>query len=143
MEFTLELLSVEQPEEYEKESWQMGADEKLSQVPELKAQVSFKSVFDVGMAIALMAFQGNELFREGKLSAAEEKYRLALGLLEQLMLREKPEDDEWLELRRVKTPILLNFAQCKLSKGEFYEVIEHCDEALKDDPGKSSKFHRK
>lgn len=51
------------------------------------------------------------------------------------MLREKPEDEEWLQLREVKLPILLNFAQVKLSKKEYYEVIEHTTEVLQAKPG--------
>ena len=38
LEFIFELLTVEQPEDYEKEGWQMDADEKLSSVPQLKAE---------------------------------------------------------------------------------------------------------
>ena len=32
-------------------------------------------------------------------------------------------------------PLLLNFAQCKLSKKEYYPVIEHTTEVLESDPG--------
>ena len=32
--------------------------------------------------------------------------------------------------------MLLNFAQCKLSKKEYYPVIEHTTEVLESDPGK-------
>lgn len=38
LEFIFELLSVEQPEDYQKEGWQMDADEKLDSVPQLKAE---------------------------------------------------------------------------------------------------------
>lgn len=34
----------------------------------------------------------------------------------------------------VKTPILLNYAQCKLLAGDYYAVIEHCGEVLKHEP---------
>ena len=52
------------------------------------------------------------------------------------VFREKPHDDEWLELRIQKVPLLLNYSQCKLLMNEFYPVIEHCSEVLEIDPGK-------
>lgn len=48
--------------------------------------------------------------------------------------RERPQDDEWLQLVDVKLPILLNYAQCKLLDGDYYAVIEHCTEVLKHQP---------
>ena len=62
------MLSVDLPDEYQKESWQMDADEKLGSVPKLKEE-------------------GNRLFKEGKMEAAAKKYADAIGRLEQLMLR--------------------------------------------------------
>jgi AH receptor-interacting protein len=59
---------VDLPENYQKESWQMDADEKLGSVPMLKEE-------------------GNQLFKEGKLTEAAQKYADAIGRLEQLMLR--------------------------------------------------------
>ena len=53
-----------------------------------------------------------------------------------IIFREKPQDAEWLDLRSRKVPLLLNFAQCKLSKKEYYSVIEHTTEVLESDPGK-------
>lgn len=64
----LELLGVEQPEEYEKESWQLTEVEKLKKVPELREK-------------------GNVLFRENKHKEAEQQYATAIGFLEQLMLQ--------------------------------------------------------
>lgn len=52
-----------------------------------------------------------------------------------LNLREKPHDTDWKALNNLKLPLLLNFAQCKLLKNEFYEVIEHSSEVLKFEPG--------
>jgi AH receptor-interacting protein len=62
-----ELLRVEAPEDYQKESWQMNEEEKLNAVPGLHAE-------------------GNSLFNSKDYTAASEKYALALGMLEQLML---------------------------------------------------------
>jgi len=115
LEFVFELLEVEQPEQYEKESWQMDAEEKAASVPALKAE-------------------GNALFAARDFEGASEKYRDALGRLEQLMLREKPGEEEWDQLLQLKIPLLLNFSQCKLSNGEYYAVIEHCSEVLQHQP---------
>jgi AH receptor-interacting protein len=46
----------------------MNADEKLVEIPALKEQ-------------------GNKLYMEKKVDEATEKYRVAIGMLEQLMLR--------------------------------------------------------
>lgn len=68
LEFVMELLSVEAPDEYEKESWQMDADEKLASVTSLR-------------------LRGNELYRNQDLQEAAAKYAEAIGRLDQLMLR--------------------------------------------------------
>ena len=124
LEFIFELLRVEQPEDYEKEGWQMDADEKLSSVPQLKAE-------------------GNTLFSAKNFEGASEKYSAALARLEQLMLREKPGEEEWAELLELKIPLLLNLAQCRLSLGDFYPVIEHCDEVLKHSPNNVKALFRR
>lgn len=116
LEFILEILSIELPDQYKKESWQMDPDEKLNSVPNLKEE-------------------GNNLYKAKQFKEASVKYSDAIGMLEQLMLREKPHDDEWLELQKQKVPLLLNFSQCKLLANEFYPVIEHCTEVLDIDPG--------
>jgi len=124
LEFIMELLSVEQPEEYVKEGWQMDAEEKLDSVPQLKAD-------------------GNALFGQKNYQAASEKYRQALGRLEQLMLREKPGEEEWEELLKLKIPLLLNLAQCKLSLGDYYPAIEHCTEVLEHQPDNVKALYRR
>lgn len=121
LEFILELLSVELPDEYIKESWQMDPEEKLESVPDLKEE-------------------GNRLYAEKKYMEASNKYADAIGRLEQLMLREKPQDDDWLKLQKQKVPLLLNYSQCKLLAEDYYPVIEHCSEVLDIDPGKFKDF---
>ena len=111
LEFIIELLSIELPDEYAKESWQLDVDEKLTSVSQLRSE-------------------GNQLYSNKKLEEATEKYGEAIGRLEQLILREKPQDDEWLELRKQKVPLLLNYSQCKLSLNDYYSVIKHCSEVL-------------
>jgi len=124
LEFIFELLSVDQPEEYEKESWQMDAEEKLDSVPQLKAD-------------------GNTLFGQKDYQGASEKYRHALGRLEQLMLREKPGEAEWEELLQLKIPLLLNISQCRLSLSDYYPVIEHCTEVLEHQPSSVKALYRR
>lgn len=124
LEFIFELLTVELPDEYKKESWQMNAEEKLSSVPQLKAE-------------------GNRLYNDKKFSEASDRYADAIGRLEQLMLREKPHDEEWIELRSQKIPLLLNFSQCKLLADDFYPVIEHCTEVLEIDPDNVKALYRR
>ncbi|CAH1968385.1 unnamed protein product [Acanthoscelides obtectus] len=68
LEFTMEVVKVEQPEEYEKESWQMEDSEKLEMVPKLKEQ-------------------GNKEFQKKNYAKAAECYFKAIGMLEQLMLK--------------------------------------------------------
>ncbi|KAK3084968.1 hypothetical protein FSP39_022158 [Pinctada imbricata] len=113
--FTMELLRVERPGEYEKESWVMTEDEKKNKIPQLKEE-------------------GNRLFKEKKYAEAAEKYSEALGYLEQFILKEKPGDTEWNALEDSKTPFLLNFCQCKLFLKDFYPVIEHTTHVLTRDP---------
>uniref|UniRef100_A0A8D9ACC2 AH receptor-interacting protein n=1 Tax=Cacopsylla melanoneura TaxID=428564 RepID=A0A8D9ACC2_9HEMI len=113
--FTIELLQVESASEYEHESWQLTEAEKLDSIPTLKDE-------------------GNTLYRTGNIQGALEKYRTALGYLEQLMLKEKPNDEEWTRLNQMKLPILLNFSQCKLDEKDYYAVIEHTSSVLSYEP---------
>ncbi|XP_046144247.1 AH receptor-interacting protein isoform X2 [Osmia bicornis bicornis] len=124
LEFTIELVQVILPDEYEKESWQMTEDEKLKSIPEIKEK-------------------GNALFQEKKYDDACEMYAKGIGILEQLMLAEKPNEEEWLALNKLKTPLLLNYAQCKLIKKEYYAVIEHCTTILKHDPDNVKALYRR
>ncbi|XP_060811489.1 aryl-hydrocarbon-interacting protein-like 1 [Bombus pascuorum] len=115
LEFTIELVKVILPDEYEKETWQMTEDEKLKSIPDIKEK-------------------GNALYKEKNYDLACEMYAKGIGILEQIMLGEKPNEEEWLALNRLKTPLLLNYAQCKLIQKEYYAVIEHCTTVLKHDP---------
>lgn len=63
-----ELVKIERPEDYEKDSWTLTDDEKLQKIPIFKEQ-------------------GNKFFSEKKYSEAAEKYFAALGFLEQLVLK--------------------------------------------------------
>lgn len=63
-----ELISVELPHEYEKETWQLNDDERSNTIKENREL-------------------GNELYRNGKIAEAEEKYRAALAIIEQLLIK--------------------------------------------------------
>ncbi|KOC70852.1 Aryl-hydrocarbon-interacting protein-like 1 [Habropoda laboriosa] len=124
LEFTIELVKVILPDEYEKESWQMTEDEKLKSIPNIKEK-------------------GNVLFKEKNYDGACDMYAKGIGILEQLMLAEKPNEEEWLALNQLKTPLLLNYAQCKLIQKEYYTVIEHCTTILKHDPDNVKALYRR
>lgn len=59
---------MEQPEDYEKETWQMEVPERIEKIPQLKQQ-------------------GNEEYRKKNYAKAAEMYATALSILEQLMLK--------------------------------------------------------
>ena len=109
--FELELLKVDQPGEYKKESWAMSLAEKEE-------------------AISRLREEGNTLYRAGSHKDASEKYFEALGYLEELSLREKPQSDDWRAVEQRKVPLLLNYSQCMLLKRDYAEVIRHTTTVL-------------
>ncbi|XP_041087866.1 AH receptor-interacting protein-like [Polyodon spathula] len=109
--FHIDLLKVEAPGSYRQDPWAMSDDEKLAVVPSIHEE-------------------GNQLFREGKVKAASEKYHNAIACLKNLQMKEKPGDEAWIRLDLMITPLLLNYCQCKLQLGEYYEVLEHCSSIL-------------
>jgi AH receptor-interacting protein len=62
-----ELLKIEAPGDYQKESWQMNEEEKLNAVSSLHAE-------------------GNSFFSHKDYKTAADKYAMAIGILEQLAL---------------------------------------------------------
>lgn len=50
--------------------------------------------------------------------------------------REKPGEEEWLALEKMKIPILLNYSQCKLINKDYYQVIEYTTTVLEKEPSK-------
>lgn len=113
--FVIELIKVEQPESYEKDYWEMEEHERVAAIPKLRAQ-------------------GNELYKQGQVDEASEKYAKALGILEQLQLKEKPGEEEWNAYDRDKVPLLANYAQCKMIQKDYYAAIELNSEVLKREP---------
>lgn len=64
----VEVLKVERSNEYEKELWQYSSEERLNLVPELKEK-------------------GNKLYAQKLYDEAEDCYRQAIAICEQLMIR--------------------------------------------------------
>ncbi|XP_013145080.1 PREDICTED: AH receptor-interacting protein isoform X2 [Papilio polytes] len=124
LEFIIELLKVERSDEYEKEVWQLDIKERLELIPTLKEK-------------------GNKLYGEKKFAEAEDAYSQAIAICEQLMLRERKTDDEWITLNKIKLPILLNYAQVKLVQEDFYAVIEHCNTILEYDKDNEKALYRR
>lgn len=109
--FIIDMLKVEEAGTYEQDPWAMTDDEKLSAVPHIHEE-------------------GNRLFHEGRVAEAAVKYHDAIACLKNLQMKERPGDEHWMSLDAKITPLLLNYCQCKMLSGEFYEVIEHCTAIL-------------
>lgn len=66
--FSLEIISIDLPNEYEKESWQLNENERVDTVQKNRQL-------------------GNDLYRNGQIKEAEEKYKQALGIVEQQLMK--------------------------------------------------------
>jgi AH receptor-interacting protein len=115
LEFIFQIVRVELPGEYKKDSWLLNDKEQTDMIPILKQE-------------------GNELFKEKNYEQAARKYEEALNYLEQLMLKEKPKDVDWLKLNQQKLPILLNYSMCKYNLADYYSCIEHTNTILEYEP---------
>lgn len=124
LRFTFEMLAIELPGQYKKDAWAMNDEEKKDILPSLKEE-------------------GNKLYAAKEYEKAAEKYGEALGCLENLVLHEKPNSPEFIELDNLRIPFLLNYAQCKLLMGEYYQAIEHTSTVIvKDDTNVKAYFRR-
>ncbi|XP_015783502.1 AH receptor-interacting protein [Tetranychus urticae] len=110
--FVIELLEVISHDSYEKEIWQMTSEEQLRQTGDLKEK-------------------GNQAFRQNDYSTACQLYEKALAILEQLILKEKPGDEEWIALDEMRIPFYSNLAQCRLNLTDYYAARRACDEVIK------------
>ncbi|XP_067928790.1 AH receptor-interacting protein-like [Watersipora subatra] len=124
LEFILEVVDIELAGNYEKDAWAMSSEEKTDAVPKLKEE-------------------GNLLYKEKQFEEAAAKYSLALGLLERLNMQEKPGSEEQRLLDEQKVPLLLNYAQCQLLKGDWHQVIQHTTEVLKICPDNVKALYRR
>ncbi|KAM6427268.1 uncharacterized protein PHA67_003873 [Liasis olivaceus] len=104
--FIMELFKVEDPSSYKRDTWAMNNEEKLAAVPKLHTE-------------------GNRLVLSRKFKEASEKYQEAIICLRNLQVKEKPWEEGWLKLENLITPLVLNYCQCQLELGEYYEVLEH------------------
>uniref|UniRef100_A0A3Q3WKL5 peptidylprolyl isomerase n=1 Tax=Mola mola TaxID=94237 RepID=A0A3Q3WKL5_MOLML len=109
--FTIELLEVLPPGSFQLDVWAMTDKEKLELVPQIHEE-------------------GNTLFKQGQIKEASEKYYNGIACLKNLQMKEHPGDEAWLKLDHMITPLLLNYCQCMLLQGQYYEVIEHCSSIL-------------
>lgn len=109
--FSIELLEVLIPGTFQLDVWAMTDEEKLDFVPQIHNQ-------------------GNQLFKEGKIAEASEKYYNGIACLKNLQMKEQPGDEGWVKLDLMITPLLLNYCQCMLMQKQYYEVIEHCSSLL-------------
>ncbi|XP_009488722.2 aryl-hydrocarbon-interacting protein-like 1 [Pelecanus crispus] len=109
--FIMELFRVEEPSAYKRDTWAMSKEEKLAAVPVLHSE-------------------GNRLVLRKEFGQAAAKYQEAVICLRNLQAKEKPWEDGWLKLESLVTPLVLNYCQCQLELGEYYEVLEHTTELL-------------
>uniref|UniRef100_A0ABM5EVM1 AIP/AIPL N-terminal FKBP-type PPIase domain-containing protein n=1 Tax=Pogona vitticeps TaxID=103695 RepID=A0ABM5EVM1_9SAUR len=109
--FIMELFKVEDPSSYKRDTWAMSNDEKLVAVPKLHTE-------------------GNQLVLARKFKEAAEKYQEAVICLRNVQAKEKPWEEDWLKLEKLITPLVLNYCQCQLELGEYYEVLEHTTDLL-------------
>ncbi|XP_064283157.1 aryl-hydrocarbon-interacting protein-like 1 isoform X2 [Passer domesticus] len=109
--FIMELFRVEDPSAYKRDTWAMSKEEKLAAVPVLHSE-------------------GNRLVLRREFAQAAAKYQEAVICLRNLQAKEKPWEDGWLKLESLVTPLVLNYCQCQLELGEYYEVLEHTTELL-------------
>src|SRR5699024_750094 len=122
--FTIEIIQVESPEQVDKEIWLMNEEEMNKNVPVLRKE-------------------GNDLFAQKQHLQASLKYRKALAILEQLMIREKPNDEDWLRLDQMKVPLLSNLAQCELFLEDYYQALEHSNEVIQKQPNNVKALFRR
>ncbi|CAG14136.1 unnamed protein product, partial [Tetraodon nigroviridis] len=114
--FVLELLRVQQPSEYNRETWALSDEERLKVVPVLHGQ-------------------GNKLFKQGEYEKATQKYKEAIICLKNVQTKEKAWDAPWLKLEKMAHTLTLNYCQCLLRMEEYYEVIEHTSDIVNQHPG--------
>ncbi|KAJ8001052.1 hypothetical protein DPEC_G00187160 [Dallia pectoralis] len=109
--FTLDLLEVLVPGSFRLDIWAMSDEEKLKVVPQIHEE-------------------GNALYKKGNTKEASEKYHNAIACLKNLQMKERPGDEAWIKLDLMITPLLLNYCQCQLLLGQYYEVLDHCSSLI-------------
>ncbi|KAK2881038.1 hypothetical protein Q8A67_018306 [Cirrhinus molitorella] len=120
--FVMELLKVQQPSEYDRESWALNDEERLKAVPVLHGQ-------------------GNKLFKQGRYEDATLKYKEAIMCIKNVQTKEKAWEAPWLRLEKMANTLTLNYCQCLLRMEEYYEVIEHTTDIINQHPGAMKAFY--
>ncbi|XP_069040275.1 aryl-hydrocarbon-interacting protein-like 1 isoform X2 [Lepisosteus oculatus] len=120
--FVLELVKVEQPSEYNRESWALNDEERLKAVP-------------------LLHGQGNKLFKQGRYEDATNKYKEAIICLRNIQTKEKGWEAPWLKLEKMANTLILNYCQCLLRMEEYYEVLEHTTDIINHHPGVKKAYY--
>ncbi|XP_071061388.1 aryl-hydrocarbon-interacting protein-like 1 [Pseudochaenichthys georgianus] len=119
--FVLELLRVQQPSEYNRETWAMNDEERLKVVPVLHGQ-------------------GNKLYKQGNYDEATQKYKEAIICIKNVQTKEKAWEVSWLKLEKMANTITLNYCQCLMRTEEYYEAIEHTTDIINQHPGDMKAF---
>ncbi|XP_064185386.1 aryl-hydrocarbon-interacting protein-like 1 [Anguilla rostrata] len=122
--FIMELISVGDPFSYKRESWMMEKDEKLQAVPSLH-------------------LQGNALVKQARFREAASKYQEAVLLLKTVQSREMPGHEDYINLERLITPLVLNYCQCMLELQEYYTVLEQTTELLEKHKGNVKAYYKR
>ncbi|XP_051719082.1 aryl-hydrocarbon-interacting protein-like 1 [Ctenopharyngodon idella] len=120
--FVMELLKVQQPSEYDRESWALSDEERVKAVPVLHGQ-------------------GNKLFKQGRYEDATMKYKEAIMCIKNVQTKEKAWEAPWLKLEKMANMLTLNYCQCLLRMEEYYEVIEHTTDIINQHPGAMKAFY--
>uniref|UniRef100_A0A8C9W171 Aryl-hydrocarbon-interacting protein-like 1 n=1 Tax=Scleropages formosus TaxID=113540 RepID=A0A8C9W171_SCLFO len=113
---------VEQPSEYNRESWALNDEERLKAVPVLHGQ-------------------GNKLYKMGRYEEATLKYKEAIICIKNVQTKEKSWEAPWLKLEKMALTLTLNYCQCLLRMEEYYEVIEHTSDIINQHPGVMKAFY--
>ena len=100
----IDLLPLEQPDEYKLCTWALSDKEILEELPKLDDTAIF-------------------LYHRGNFGGAADAYRKALDSLDQIWLKERPHTTKWKILQEMKVPLQLNYAQCKFCLREYDEVV--------------------
>ncbi|KAM6946307.1 aryl-hydrocarbon-interacting protein-like 1 [Aplochiton taeniatus] len=119
--FVIELVKVQQPSEYERESWALSDEERMKVVPVLHGQ-------------------GNSLFKKSRYDEAMQKYKEGIVCVKNVQCKEKAWETPWLKLEKMANTLTLNVCQCLLRLEEYYEVIEHTSDIINQHPGTAKAF---
>lgn len=153
--FTFELMSVQQPDEYSKEWWQMDDNELNVKIIEFKEEgerLRFSNNADTKQIIELdylllQSFcsrnEGNKAYLSGDCRTAETSYLKGLALIEKLIVKHAPKTEEYIRLAELQTPFWLNLAQLKLKEKDYYAAISFCDKVLQIRPDNVKAYYRR